>query len=345
MRDLISGFTQAAHTRTHALAKPALAVPAVNVGLTAMQLLVNVFQLFILPLWLLSRSFWWGAALVPLAAMTNPFWSLIHEAIHDLFSSSSQLNTAVGRVLSIFFGAPFHVLRWTHLSHHKFNRSPMEKGTELYDAATTSRTKAALGYYGYIFCGVYLLEVSSIAVFFLPGPIFGNMRRRVAATGNTQERWLAKKFAAAEVVRHIRQDGAAVLAIFGLSAFCYGRHWPFFAAMLAARMFFVSFLDNLYHYGTPVGATASGHNVAMPAAVSRLILHFNLHRIHHRHPGVPWMDLPQVFAQSGDRFDRTLRAAAADQLRGPISLEAAAVERERDRRRQRFSPSAATGDF
>lgn len=327
-----SGATTAANARTRAGARPALALPTVNARLAAMHLLVNVFQLFILPLYLLDKSLWWGLALLPIAALNNPFWSLIHETIHDLFSSSSRLNTAAGRVLGVFFGAPFHVLRWTHLSHHKFNRSPTEKGTELYDASTISKAKAALGYYCYIFSGVYLLEVSSIALFFLPGRIFAKLRRRVAAHGNVQERWLADKFADAELVRQIRQDGAAVLAIFGLSAFSYGRYWPLFAAILASRMFLISFFDNLYHYRTPVGATISGHNVEMPAAVSWLILHFNMHRIHHRHPGVPWMELPQVFAHSRECFDRTLVAAAVDQLRGPISLEAAAAGRERDLR-------------
>src|SRR3954470_15742115 len=141
------------------------AVRALNLSLTAMHVSINIFQLFVLPIFLLPQSMWWSAAIIPFAALNNPLWALIHEAIHDLFDSSGTVNSYVGRLLSIFFGAPFHVLRLTHVSHHKFNRSPLEKGTEIYDPEKISKFKAGIGYFFYIFCGLYLLEVSSTVLF------------------------------------------------------------------------------------------------------------------------------------------------------------------------------------
>lgn len=280
----------------------------------------NLFQLFVLPLYLLPRSIEWGFLLVPIAALNNPFWALIHEAIHDLFSSSSRNNLAAGRLLSLFFGSPFHILRLTHLSHHKFNRSPLEKGTEMYDPKAVSRVKACGIYFFYILCGLYLLEVSSALLFLLPPKMFRALRQRLADQGNVQEKWLARKFADANLVRQIRTDGVAIVLILTVSAFCYGEHWRLLLMLLAARTFLISFMDNVYHYGTPVNVTISGHNLRLPPALSTLILNFNLHRVHHRNPSIPWAKLPGAFAEHCENFDYNFLAAVLNQLRGPVAL-------------------------
>src|SRR5689334_3167956 len=197
----------------------------VNFSLAAIQFFANVFQFFILPLYLLPKTVHWNLAIIPFAALNNSFWALIHEAIHDLFSSSSGTNVAAGRLLSLFFGSPFHVLRVTHLSHHKFNRSPLEKGTEVYDPARWSKRRANFTYFFYIFCGLYLLEVFSTLIFFLPTNSFHRLGRRLVDHGNAQEKWLTKKFMNTKTVKEIQIDGVAIFFIFGLSAFCYGMHW------------------------------------------------------------------------------------------------------------------------
>jgi len=303
-----------------------LLIPDVfNYSLAGLCIFLNLFQFFILPLYLLPKSIWWGVSLIPIACLNNPFWALLHEAIHDLFNSSGRINLAFGRLLSIFFGSPFHVLRLTHLSHHKFNRSPMERGTEIYDPAKASRAKASFRYFFYIFCGLYLLEVSSTFIFFLPSNIFRKMRQRLLDQGNIQEKWLAKKFMDDKLVRQVRADGMAICLIFVLSAFCFGTHWRLLISLLMVRTFLISFLDNVYHYRTPVQVTVSGHNLFLPRMFSRLVLHFNLHRVHHANPTVPWIKLPDFFAQQSETFDRGFFIAALDQLSGPIALSDAAL--------------------
>ena len=307
---------------THLPARSAnLSIPeAFNFSLAGLHVFANLFQLFILPLYLLPRSIWWGVLLIPIACLNNPFWALIHEAIHDLFNSSGRINLVFGRLLSIFFGAPFHVLRWTHLSHHKFNRSPLEKGTEIYDPREVSKIKASFGYFFYIFCGLYLLEISSTLLFFLPSRVFRKMSQRVSDRGNIQEKWLANRFMDKKLIREIRIDGIAIGLIFSLSAFCYGGHWRLLISLLGVRMFLISFMDNVYHYGTTLNVTISGHNLWLPRTLSLLILNFNLHRVHHRNPGIPWTKLPEVFAQHSERFDCNLFTAALNQFCGPLPL-------------------------
>ena len=291
-----------------------------NFSLATIQVFVNVFQFFILPLCLLQKNMHWSLVIIPISALNNPFWALIHEAIHDLFSSSSGTNVAAGRLLSLFFGSPFHVLRVTHLSHHKFNRSPLEKGTEVYDPARWSKRRANFTYFFYIFCGLYLLEVFSTLIFFLPTAGFYRLGRGLVDHGNAQEKWLANKFMDAKTVSEIRIDGIAILLIFGLSAFCYGMHWRVLVSILAMRMFLISFMDNVYHYGSTLNVTTSGHNLWLPRVLSVLILNFNFHRVHHRNPAVPWPKLSELFAEHADSFDRGLLTAAVNQLRGPIPL-------------------------
>ncbi len=298
-----------------------LAIPnTLNYSLAAMHIFANIFQFFILPLYFLPKSVWWGLILVLFAALNNPLWSLIHESIHDLFNSSDRINIAVGRLLAIFFGSPFHILRLTHLSHHKFNRSPLEKGTEIYDPQEVSRVKASFRYFFYILCGLYLLEVFSTLLFFLPPNVFCKLRQRLVDGDNIQEEWLARKFMNDKLIREIRIDGIAILLVFGLSAFCYGEHWKLLAGLLMVRTFLISFMDNVYHYRTPLNITISGHNLWLPRIFSTLLLNFNLHRVHHSNPSVPWAKLPEFFAQQSERFDRSFFTAALHQLYGPVPL-------------------------
>ena len=292
----------------------------INFSLAAAHIFANIFQLVILPLYFLPKNIWWSLVLLPIAAMNNPFWSLIHEAIHDLLDSSQRVNLAIGRLLAIFFGSPFHILRLTHLSHHKFNRSPLEKGTEIYNPKEVSKFKAACGYFFYILCGLYLLEVSSTLIFFLPAKVFRKMRQRLVDRGNIQEKWLARKFMDDKLIRQIRIDGIAIFLIFGLSAFCYREHWQCLVSLLMVRIFLISFMDNVYHYRTPLHVTISGHNLSLPRIFSTFLLNFNLHHVHHTNPSVPWTKLPEVFARQSEKFDSNLFSAAFHQLYGPIPL-------------------------
>ncbi len=139
----------------------------INLVLAVLYVAVNLYQFVFLPLLLLPSSLAWAWTLLPLALLTNPYWSLIHEAIHDLFHPNRNVNAFFGRFLSILFGAPFRILRMSHLVHHKLNRRPIE-GTEYYDRAKGTRAGAAPGYFFQIFLGLYLVEVLSPLYFLLP---------------------------------------------------------------------------------------------------------------------------------------------------------------------------------
>ena len=291
----------------------------INLGLAALYVAVNLYQFLFLPLLLLPSSMAWAWTLLPLALLTNPYWSLIHETIHDLFHPNRNVNAFFGRLLSILFGAPFRILRMSHLVHHKLNRRPIE-GTEYYDRAKGTKAGAAPGYFFQIFLGLYLVEVLSPVYFLLPRRLLVWVRERFmrgdGVSGLLMQNWLG-----AEALREIRFDGVLTVLWLTLSFLCYGAHWPLLAAVLSARAFLISFLDNVYHYATPVDDVFYARNLRLPVAGAKMLLHFNLHGVHHINPAIPWIDLPEAFDVDGGKYHGDYFAAAVSQLRGPIALQ------------------------
>lgn len=290
-----------------------------NISLACVYTAVQLFQYFVMPLWLLPRDRRWAWLLLLFAALNNPYWSLLHEAIHDLFHPSRAVNTFFGRALAVLFGSPFRILRLSHLLHHKLNRT-LAEATEPYEAGKTPWPRAALGYYFQIFGGLYLGELMSSVFFFLPKALLRRLKERSmdpkSVSGILMQSWTQDS-----ALREIRRDGVLILICFGLSLYCYGDGWPLLFGILAARGFLISFLDNVYHYRTPIDDIFYARNLWLPRPAAKVLLNFNLHGIHHQNPAIPWMRLPASFNQEKQAFQGNYFAAAVSQLGGPIAVE------------------------
>jgi len=292
---------------------------AINCALALFYVTINVVQFFVLPLWLLPRDPRWGWLLLPIALLTNPFWSLIHEAIHDLLHSNKSVNLFIGRLLAVMFGSPFRILRLSHLLHHKLNRMPVE-GTEYYDRDKGTRAAAAPGYYFQILLGLYLVEVISPLYFFLPRRWLERCRERYLPAQSVSS-ILMQNWLGAESLREIRCDGALTMTWMVLAFYSYGPQWPMLLAALTARGLLISFLDNVYHYETAVSDVFFAKNLKLAKPLSALLLNFNLHGIHHINPAISWIDLPRAFEAQGGKFHGGYFTTALSQLRGPIALQ------------------------
>ena len=112
-----------------------------NLALLAVMASLTIGGLVVLPLWLLPIDARWGWLLVPIALLTNFFWALHHEAIHGGFHQDRQRNLRAGRLMAVLLGSSFHVLRFGHLTHHQYNRNPIDR-PDVYDPAVTPRLKA-----------------------------------------------------------------------------------------------------------------------------------------------------------------------------------------------------------
>lgn len=292
----------------------------INIALAGCYIAVHLLQYFALPLWLLPRDARWAWVLLVLALLNNPYWSLLHEAIHDLFHPNRAVNAFAGRLLSLLFGSPFRILRLSHLLHHKLNRT-LAEATEPYAPGKTSWPRAALGYYFQIFGGLYLGEFMSSILFFLPRVLLRRFKER-SMDPKSVSAILLQNWTQDAALREIRLDGALILACFGLSLYCYGESWPLLLGILGARGFLISFLDNVYHYRTPIDDIFYARNLSLPTVAAKCLLNFNLHGIHHQNPALPWIRLPASFGLEKQIFHGNYFIAAASQLRGPIAIEA-----------------------
>jgi fatty acid desaturase len=274
------------------------------------------FQLFVLPLWLLPLSKWWALLLIACLLSTTTNWSLIHEAIHRLLGGDVRINEACGRLLAILFGSPLEMLRFAHLLHHQLNGTPADR-PEHYEAAKTSRAMAAIRYYPYLVIGIYAAEVASTFACLMPKSVLERMTRLFPVEHGADARAAAYLLQPARLVQ-IRIDAFLVILVYALAFLCYGPFWPLLALSILARGVIVSVADNSYHYRAPLGCgPASAYNFKLRWSAG--ILNFNLHRIHHAHPNLSWVRLPDAFRADAERCDSGYVSALLQQFRGPIS--------------------------
>jgi fatty acid desaturase len=285
---------------------------------------LSACQLFVLPLWLLPANQAWGWALLSVPLMTTPFWSLVHEAIHGTLAVSRTRNDRFGRALAVLYGAPFILLKTGHLLHHRFSRTPRER-VEIYNPTETTWAKAAPVYYLRLVFGLYLLEVASIALALLPAAVLRRLAVR-AESPNTVAGLLLDRVAADRNRGQFRWDAALIVVLYALAFLAYGGHAWMLALAIAGRAVVVSISDNAYHYGTKLDAPLEAMNLRLSRPLERFALSFNLHDVHHRHPGLRWYELRGQFLAEGSPYHLGWFRAAARQFNGPINLDGARRE-------------------
>jgi fatty acid desaturase len=269
-----------------------------------------------------DRRFGW--LLLPIALLTNLAWALHHESIHGSFHPERRINAFAGRTIAILFGSSFHLLRFAHLMHHRFNRHPLDR-PDVYDGATERRWRVRVVFLYQLLIGVYLGEAVAPLLCCLPRPLLrwgigvllrGNDRAIV-----TIRPALSRLVLEAERVKPIRIDALLALALIVASAVLYGKNWPMLVAFLTARGVLISVFDNVYHFGTPLDRPDYAYNLAAPKPLRLLFLNMNLHRIHHARPALPWWALPAQLQANGDGFDAPLLGAALAQFNGPVAID------------------------
>lgn len=279
--------------------------------------------LILLPWLLLPIDPSWGLLLVPVALLSNGFWALHHEAIHGNFHPDRRVNLAAGRFMAILLGSSFPVLRFGHLMHHQYNRNPIDR-PDTYDPATSSALRAHLGFFGNLLGGLYLLEIAVPLVCLLPRRLIRRIVDRVYAGDDFAVRAIHQSalrlFFDPRRLATIRLDGLLAWGLIALSALLFGADWPMLAGLLLARGLFISVLDNVYHYATPIDRPDYARNLSLPAMLRLSMLNMNLHRVHHRRPALPWWELPAALHAAGDAYDGSLPVGVMRQFAGPVPV-------------------------
>lgn len=289
---------------------------AINAVLTLLFTGLALLTLFILPLWFLPGDPAWGWLLLLPVLLSNPWWALIHEAIHGVLFRSRLANRLAGRTQAILFGAAFDLLRWGHLLHHALSRTRRER-SEVYVAGEDNRPWFTLNYYFRLTGGLYWFEVLGALIFLLPRPAIRWVASHLGGEHNVVDP-LTEKLVAPATLRAVRIDGGFVLTLYGVAFSLYGEHAWMLVLALMGRAFLISVVDNAFHYGTPLEDSKYARNLALPAWASALILHFNLHGAHHLRPGLAWWALSGYHRQSRAGFQGNWIGTLLHQFRGPI---------------------------
>jgi len=232
---------------------------------------------------------WWHLALLALAfaILGNSIYALMHEAEHGILLPSKKWNDLLGAFLALFFPAPFHLLRQSHLGHHYRNRSddeafdfyssgdrPVWKWLQLYGILT-----------GFFWIAIVLSNFVAVCLpFILKRKFFDFDRPSAALMDSLNPRYW----------RLVRLE--ALAAIVFQMAIVWFLNVPIGSYLLVYLGFGVSWsaMQYVHHFGTERDVVDGTRNLWILAPLDAIWLHHNWHHTHHQHPTVAWIHLPRL---------------------------------------------------
>jgi len=291
-----------------------------NLMLAGVALALHAIVLLILPaLHATTTVLILAAGFVALASPTH--WALIHEAIHNLLLPGRAANERLARPLAIAFGVPFRAVRFAHLRHHRYNRTPWGR-EEVFDSATQNSWIAHAFHYGRITFGLYLGELALSLLCWLPRSLLRPRLHALCPDLDDGARGMAtfidREILSPSGLAQIRIDAVCTVALYATAFALYGAHWPILVAFLVVRGFISSQLDHAPHHDTPLDRRGHALNLSAPRWLECVLLNFNHHRTHHQHPNLPWSALPA--RSHSEPCDIPFVQAVLRQWQGPIAL-------------------------
>lgn len=286
-----------------------------NAALLALVLAVALLQFFIAPL-IIPGGASSALALVVLCMMTAPLhWGLMHESIHGNLFAGSARNRGAGRLLGIFLGLSWDVMRFGHLLHHSNNRHEFDRPEAI--APGSSAVRTAGPYFARLLGGHALISAVSSVGLSLPSRLVEQLVPKVEPMRTAALR----AFLNVDRQARIRTDIVLIALLIVAAVWCWGTRWPIFAATVAARFFVLSLLDNAPHYGTALDSGTYARNTHLPRWASWLVMGHNFHGIHHRATGLKWQELRAAFVDGGGSYESSWGAMVLRQFRGPVVLD------------------------
>ena len=287
---------------------------AQNSALAALVVAVALLQFFFLPL-LFHPGAWVVTAVILLCMATTPLhWGLLHESIHGNLFADFAVNRRAGRLLGVFLGFSWDVVRFGHLLHHSNNRHEFDRPEAVPPGSSLAR--AAPSYFARLLGGHALISALSSVGLALPSRLIV----RLVPTVEPMRTAALRAFLNAGRQVRIRADVAGIAASMGIAVWCWGAHWPLFATTIAARFFMLSLLDNAPHYATALDSGTYARNTWLPDFASWLVTGHNFHGIHHGATGLKWQELRAAFVNAGAAYEGRWTAMVLRQFHGPVVL-------------------------
>jgi len=226
------------------------------------------------------------------ALLHNTLFSLLHEAVHGVFSKNRFRNGLFGTLCAAAFPTAFTLQKIAHLGHHERNRTDKE----LYDYYLPFESKSVrnVWMYGGNLFGLYW--------FMIP---FSNLLILAAPKLFTSDWFVhgpAKVLGFESYLEEITQYSIkriwleCLLALLYQVALCYllDLSWQ---GWLLCHWFFAlhwSALQYVDHAWSPRDVVNGAWNLKVLPISRLLALNYHLHLAHHRYPQAPWVYLPEL---------------------------------------------------
>ncbi len=259
----------------------------------------------------------WLAGQLLLAIAFVQWFVLLHEAGHHTLFHTRWLNRAAGWIAGVFALVPYPSWQRIHARHHRWT------GWQDLDATTASLVPRTLAPW----------ELRAVDFAWRTHlPLFSLVYR---ATNYWQLRRMALYLRPAELAP-VRIGVAAMLAAYLLLAIAVGPLALFHACALGRLLAFAIEDPLLLSQHTHIPQQLAGNtrvrafssfeqqaftrSLRLPRILSRLILHFDAHELHHMYVRVPGYDLPRIAYQPGNEVEWWTWLKAAKKLPGSVFL-------------------------
>jgi fatty acid desaturase len=249
-------------------------------------------------LWLGSHaSLGWAVMAAWLFSLLNhlPF-SLLHEAVHEVFSSNRLRNDLFGTLCAAAFPTSFTMQKIAHLGHHRRNRTDQD----LYDYYLPTQSKTARNF------GLYAGNLLGFYWFCIP---FSNLIY-LLAPWLYSSKWFVEKPARVlgfePYVKEIAASPKLRIWLECLLAFSYQAllwwaldlNWQGWVLCYWAFALHWSALQYVDHAWSPRDIIEGAWNLKVHPISRALALNYHYHLVHHRLPWLPWLYLPQFVNES-----------------------------------------------
>ena len=272
-------------------------------------------------IWLASRPVpaVWLAGQMLLAAALVEWFVLLHECGHGTLFRTKSLHALVGHVAGFFALIPFHCWKWIHYRHHKWT------GWQDVDPTTAALVPRPLGRLERVLvnvCWRYWIPLFSVLY---RVNNFWNARRllrlfrsrpRVRRRLLLNAAVLAATYAAVAItigpITLVRLVGLAlVLAFIVEDVLLLSQHTHVPMRLSRGR--------KVDPFG-PIAQEPFTRSLRLPAWLSRTLLHFDAHELHHMYPFVPGYRLRQVPHSPGNEVSCWRWVPAARAVPGDVFL-------------------------
>lgn len=245
-------------------------------------------------LWLGSHGSWVYVLLAAwLFSMVNniPF-SLMHEAVHDVFSRNKLRNELFGNLCAAAFPTSFTMQKIAHLGHHRRNRTDQE----LYDYYLPNQSRSLRNFWLYSgnlfglywFCIPFSNLIYVLAPWLYTSPWFVQGPARV----------LGFEPYVREIAQHsnlrVWVECTLALVYQAMLWWALDLNWQGWLLCHWAFALHWSALQYVDHAWSPRDIINGAWNLKVLPVSRALALNYHYHLAHHRFPRTPWIHLPKL---------------------------------------------------